>query len=529
MRQASREFIQEEARLRGGRPRVKAVISPFDLDYGLAPGLGVYENTEFGGEPGKIALLAGYLEYAAWISPVRQTFSPFLTGVAAYWEDHVPYMECRVYLKSAASEAELAATPFAQLMEGEDTDLSTFFQVKVEFTNSTWSGEPSGYVSGLRLEGRLTIPESEIIDAGEVRVSLARDFSEHRVGDHTLVLDNRDGQWLPKSINFPFLGLPHEQKRVDLFHGWELPDGTTDWLLVYRGVLERLEGMAHGWREKHHVRLQSRDWIAHLLQKRVGAPGASGARQPFMRGVYLARGELVHTTPAQVGVPVKTGSGSAALQVLGAYTGRRDQSYLLEVESAGEVGEAIFRWSTNQGQSWRETGIIAAGAEDPVELAEGLAVFWESGIGNDLAAGDRFEVQAAAAVYHYQVFGGPFSKIASVFLNGEETWEGVTADPASGEILVTGQSAMVEARVVKDATTHPVDIISDILAEVGLDEVMDADSFALAKSLTPDYAVGVCFENITAAQAIREIVRRTLYDLWVDFGEIKIRAYLGED
>jgi hypothetical protein len=67
------------------------------------------------------------------------------------------------------------------------------------------------------------------------------------------------------------------------------------------------------------------------------------------------------------------------------------------------------------------------------------------------------------------------------------------------------------------------------LAEVGLDEVMDADSFALAKSLTPDYAVGVCFENITAAQAIREIVRRTLYDLWVDFGEIKIRAYLGED
>ncbi|MDI6853149.1 MAG: hypothetical protein QME75_06030 [Deltaproteobacteria bacterium] len=529
MRQASPQFIQEEARLRGGRPRVKAIIYPFDLDYGLGPGLGVFENTVFGGEPGKIALAAGYLEYAAWTSPVRQAFSPFLTGVAVYWENHIPYMKCQVYLRSAANEAELGAAPFQQLAQGKDADLGAFYQVKVEFTDSTWSGEPSGYISGLRLEGRLTIPESEIIDAGEVRVSLARNFSEHRVGDHTLVLDNRDGQWLPKSTNFPFLGLPCEQKRLDLFHGWELPDGTTDWLLLYRGVVERLEGMAHGWREKHRVSLQSRDRIAHCLQKRIGAPGAGGDRQPFMRGMYLARGELVHTTPAQVGAPVKTGSGSAALQVLGTYTGQRDQTYLLEVETSGEVGEAAFRWSTNLGQSWRETGIATAGAEDPVELSEGLAVFWESGIGVDFEAGDCFRFQATAPVYHYKVFGGPFTRIASVLLNGEETWEGVAADAATGEILVTGQSAMVEARVVKDATTHPVDIISDILAEVGLEEVMNADSFSLAKSLTPDYAVGACFENITAAQAIREVVRRTLYDLWVDFGEIKIRAYLGED
>ena len=41
--------------------------------------------------------------------------------------------------------------------------------------------------------------------------------------------------------------------------------------------------------------------------------------------------------------------------------------------------------------------------------------------------------------------------------------------------------------------------------------------------------MGVCFENIPASQALREILRRTLYDLWVEFGEIKIRAYLGEE
>jgi hypothetical protein len=67
------------------------------------------------------------------------------------------------------------------------------------------------------------------------------------------------------------------------------------------------------------------------------------------------------------------------------------------------------------------------------------------------------------------------------------------------------------------------------MGEVGLNSVINHDSFALAKSLTPEYAIGVRFENVTAAQAIREIVRRCLYDLWIDFGEIKIRAYLGED
>jgi hypothetical protein len=95
--------------------------------------------------------------------------------------------------------------------------------------------------------------------------------------------------------------------------------------------------------------------------------------------------------------------------------------------------------------------------------------------------------------------------------------------------MVTGRNYQVEARVVQGDTTHPVDILADILAEVGLSAALDQDAFALAKSLTPEYAIGVCFENISAAQALREIVRRCLYDLWVDFGEIKIRAYLGEE
>jgi hypothetical protein len=529
MRQATQEFIQEEARLRGARPRLQAIIHPFDLDSGLGPGLGVFEHTLYGGEPGKLDLEAGFFTRAAWTSPVRQTFSPYVEQVTPTWEDHVSYMTTKVFLKSADTEAELAGAAFTPLKVGLTAALKSFYQIKVEFSDSVWSGEPAGYVSGLRLAGGLVIPEQDILDAGEVRVAFSRDFSEHRGGGHTLVLDNREGQWLHTATAFPFLGLPWERKRLDLYHGWELPDGSVEWLLLYRGVVESLAHMAHGWQERHRVSLESRDLIAHHLKKRIGAPDAGGERKPLMRGTCRVRGELAETTPAQVGAIRKTGSGSAVLHILGNYRGLADKEYLIQAETTGEVGEVLFRWSVNHGQSWRETAIATAGAEDPIELEEGLAIYWESGIGTDFVAGDRFSFPAQARVHRYQVFGGPFVKIAAVYLNSEETWEGVTADAASGEILVTGQSAMTEARVVKDATTHPVDIMLDILTEVGLAEVIDRDSFGLAKSLTPDYAVGVCFENVTAAQALRDIVRRTLYDLWVDFGVIKIRAYVGED
>ncbi len=143
-------------------------------------------------------------------------------------------------------------------------------------------------------------------------------------------------------------------------------------------------------------------------------------------------------------------------------------------------------------------------------------------------AGDRWTFTASPPLYRYQVYGAPFAAITAVFLNFEETWDQVSAEAATGTILVSGRNPGVEARVVRDDTTHPVDILEDILSEVGLGAALNRDAFALAKGLTPEYAIGVRFENVSAAQALREVIRRCLYDLWVDFGRIEIRAYLGE-
>ncbi|MDP3181588.1 MAG: hypothetical protein Q8M54_02080 [Desulfobaccales bacterium] len=559
MRQVGGEYLQEEARARGARPRVKAVLFPFELDYGLAPGSGVYVNTEYGGEPGKLALKTGYYTSGSWTSPVMHTFSPYLNLVAPSWEDQAGDMDAKVYLRTGETPAAVSGSPYALLTRGGEFPLGPYFQVKVAFqqTSRSWAvdspeeadeftayavfqapeggyesyaaeGEALGYLARLRLEGRLALPEGEIMDPGGVRVELARDFGGLKSQAHILVMDNRRGQWLNGAAGFYLQGLDWLQKQVALYHGWELPGGKVQWQLVHQGVIESLNGMAHGWQEPHRARLESSEWLANRLKKVLGAPSPQGEKRPFMRGPYLARVELAETTEASVSDPVKTGSGSAVLKLLGTYRGEYPQDYLVKAETTGEVGAATFRWSINLGQSWKETGLVTAGAEDPVELEEGLSVYWESGPSTDLVAGDQWTFTAQPPVYHYQVPGAPFEAITQVYLNGEETGDRVAAAAATGEILITGRSAQVEARVVKDGTTHPVDIITDILSEVGLSQTIHQDSFALAKSLTPQYAIGVCFENVLAAQALREILRRCLYDLWTDFGEIKIRAYLGE-
>jgi hypothetical protein len=319
------------------------------------------------------------------------------------------------------------------------------------------------------------------------------------------------------------------QKQIDLYHGWELSGGEVAWQLVYRGTLQKLSNMAHGWSVPHQVRFESQDWVTFNLRQMIGAPTAAGERRPFMRGSYRARAELIEVTPAAVSNPVLAGTGSATLQIIGTYRGIELTEYLLEVQSGGELGAAVCRWSLNAGQSWQDSGFTSSGPDVPVHLNSGLAVYWNPGPGTDLVTGDRWTFTASPPIYRYQVYGWPFAAINAVYLSEEETWDAVSADAATGIILVTGRNATVSARVTKDATTHPVDILEDILAEVGLGQAVNQDAFALAKSLTPEYVIGVRFENITAAQAVREIVRRCLYDLWVDFGEIKIRAYLGEE
>ena len=118
MRQAGADYLREEGRCRGARPRVKAVLFPYGLDYGLAPGSGEFIQTAYGGEPGKLVMGDGYLTSGSWTSPVVQSFSPYLDEAVPSWEEPAGHMDVEIRLRTGETPAGVAQAAFTLLTLG---------------------------------------------------------------------------------------------------------------------------------------------------------------------------------------------------------------------------------------------------------------------------------------------------------------------------------------------------------------------------------------------------------------------------
>lgn len=96
----------------------------------------------------------------------------------------------------------------------------------------------------------------------------------------------------------------------------------------------------------------------------------------------------------------KYGSGSATLMVTGDYTRQERRYFVVHIETGGEVGQATCRWSKDGGLTWEAEGVITGDREHPVTLFGGLSVYWESGPGPDLVAGDYWTFWAGPPATH---------------------------------------------------------------------------------------------------------------------------------
>jgi len=83
--------------------------------------------------------------------------------------------------------------------------------------------------------------------------------------------------------------------------------------------------------------------------------------------------------------------GSAVVQNGGLYSASADKGYVAEIDSvtAGqEVGQATFKWSDDDGQTWTETGV--ATSSDPYEMSNGVTIQFTTGTGDDFELGDKW-------------------------------------------------------------------------------------------------------------------------------------------
>lgn len=553
---ASREQQQGESQALGRGFKRRVLVGPWPLQLGPAVGMGEYYQTVPGSEPGSLELAPGYVTMGSWCSPPVQVEGGPGAEIQADWQETAAYVTVRFYYRTAATPSGLTAAPWQLLAAGTGTGVEKYLQVKLVLEEpsrswavtgseeaddlTAWAAETAvdpwasvavdgrfpGGVSGLQVAAFLSLGEAELLELGPVAYGLIPETGTPISASQVLRVADR-WQWLERGTDQQGRDLWGSME-VRLHYGWELAGAVAEWVEVYRGQLQELR-LELGPGKKPGLVLRSQDLLLTLLRRKIGLPGPDGRRRPFIRGAYWLTADWQGTTPEQLGPVVKTGGGSAQLVVVAQdyFNAELDLAYRLEIETAGEVGTATFRWSKDNGRSWEQIGVLTGGPGAPCPLEKNLWVYWLGGTGEDFTAGDRWDFTGWARRQHYYLPGAPFQAVTGVWRQGEEVIPEVL-DLVTGDLTIIGAGGTLTARVVKDETTHPADIIADILAEVGLSEALDVEDYQRSKLETPGYNLGVCLEKMTALAAIRKVAGACLYDFWVEVGRLRLRAFTGE-
>ncbi|MGQ9919853.1 MAG: hypothetical protein ACUVRZ_00830 [Desulfobacca sp.] len=556
MQPATLEYMQEEQRRRGSVPRLKAEVRPFDVDCSLGPGVGTFVNSA-SPAPGVLLIAPGAVGTAGWTSEILQAYAGRITAVTPTSTMGVDYCSSTFWLRSCDRYEAVAEQPWVAVAWDATSPIASYFQVKIECadfirawavdevgeaddytayatatgrdTYDSWAvaGAYPGLLEDVRLTGSITLGEEEIIACSPCVAQRPLWFHDLQGVTHTLTVAHRRGQWLPGQGDFLMAAGSWYGKEIHISLGLELPNGEVGWIKQYVGRIRDIREIAAGNNNPQQAKIYSTQLVYDVLKQMIGGPAADGTRRPFLAGTYKMRAELAASTPPQVGVVQKSGSGSATLAISGVPRNSQDLNFLIEAESTGEVSVATYRWSLDGGSSWEKTGVVSATSANPCYLRDGLLLSFVPGAGDDLVAGDRFSFTAYARRNRYVIPGAPFLAMTNVSCNGVELADAV-CDASTGEILLVGQSGVVEARVVKSGLSNPVDIIEEILREVGLAEHIDQVSFRNARQAVADYQIGVKFEGVPAWKAIQTICTTCLLFFWIEADCILVEAYTGE-
>lgn len=96
--------------------------------------------------------------------------------------------------------------------------------------------------------------------------------------------------------------------------------------------------------------------------------------------------------PGTVGSALKEGTGSGTMTPSGAYTGTDDRLYTVEIDLAGDVGTATFRWRRNTSSGWEASGVLTSTSN--LVLENGVQVKFAAGSGTDFILADSWTFKA---------------------------------------------------------------------------------------------------------------------------------------
>ena len=93
-----------------------------------------------------------------------------------------------------------------------------------------------------------------------------------------------------------------------------------------------------------------------------------------------------------VGSSIKSGTGSGTMTPSGAYSGTADLLYTIEIDGAGDVGAATFKWRSSASSGWEAETVTTATTTTVLEYA--VQVQFAAGTGTDFAVEDSWTFKA---------------------------------------------------------------------------------------------------------------------------------------
>ncbi len=88
----------------------------------------------------------------------------------------------------------------------------------------------------------------------------------------------------------------------------------------------------------------------------------------------------------------KEGAGSGTMAPTGDYTGLIDRDYFVQIDLAGELGVATFKWSHDDGATFTAVGVVTSAVATALEL--GISILFLGGAGVDFVLGDLWRFKA---------------------------------------------------------------------------------------------------------------------------------------
>jgi hypothetical protein len=345
------EFLAAESLQIGSDPVFTFEIWPYYFANGLGEGAGTFSNCAFV-SPDRIEV-----DYAAttasWTSPeIVANMNSWPVSLAVAWTSNPTGYSLAVQYRTASTSEDLADATWLDLTNGADYDFYQYYQIRCtwigirsfafdspEYVNplaafavdslpDDWASyatdgvSVTAYLENIGLSGVFTIPDSDILDAGEFMLEAPGDFSDLVAGDHTLRLINpndpldptRIGRYSPGHANFIFANdASWYLKNISIYFGYRRPGSVlVDDILLYEGVIMSWGPVDHkisadGRMMEHVCEIYSRNKISYLLDCQLGLPDQDGKPNPVVYGVAFQQADQL--AGEMVGNPQKTAYG----------------------------------------------------------------------------------------------------------------------------------------------------------------------------------------------------------------------------